>query len=406
MKKTLFLFCFCSLALIVFAEKKAGKPGESDFKTGIERVDEFFNLFKGKRIGLITNQTGIDSLGRSSIEILYEKTNLSSLFSPEHGIRGNAREGAGISNTVDKKTGLSVYSLYGKTKRPTKEMLQQIDVLCFDIQDVGARFYTYIYTMAYAMEACARDGKTFIVFDRPNPINGINVEGNILEENFKSFTGYFPIAQRHGMTVGELALMFNKEFKIGCNLNIIPMQGWKREDYFEDLNLMWVPPSPNIPTADTALVYSGFCIFEGVNISVGRGTTMPFKYIGAPYIDADALAGALNTLKLEGVFFKPAYFTPSLSIYKDELCEGVQIIVRNKNKFLPVKSAIAVMYKIREMYPDKFKINNYPAELCGLNLLSGTNKLSSMSLSLDEYFKFIEKDEKKFLKMREKYLMY
>ena len=184
------------------------------------------------------------------------------------------------------------------------------------------------------------------------------------------------------------------------------MQGWKREDYFEDLNLMWVPPSPNIPTADTALVYSGFCIFEGVNISVGRGTTIPFKYIGAPYIDADALAEALNALNLEGVFFRSAYFTPSLSVYKDELCEGVQIIVRNKNKFLPVKSAIAVMYTIREMYPDKFKINNYPAELCGLNLLSGTNKLSSMSLSLDEYFKFIEKDEKKFLKMREKYLMY
>nr|WP_253695161.1 DUF1343 domain-containing protein [Treponema sp. OMZ 791] len=321
-------------------------------------------------------------------------------------MRGNAREGTGIANTVDKKTGLTVYSLYGKTKRPTKEMLKEIDVLCFDIQDVGARFYTYIYTMAYAMEACARDGKTFIVFDRPNPINGINVEGNILEEEYKSFTGYFPIVQRHGMTVGELALMFNEEFKIGCDLKIIPMQSWKREDYFEDLNLMWIPPSPNIPTPDTALVYSGFCIFEGVNISVGRGTTMPFKYIGAPYIDAEALAETLNALNLAGVFFKPAYFTPSLSLYKDELCEGVQIIVKAKAKFSPVKSATAVMYKIRDMYPDKFKINNYPAKRCGLNLLTGTDKLSTMSLSLNAYFKFIENGEKKFLKKRKRYLMY
>ncbi|UTC75735.1 DUF1343 domain-containing protein [Treponema sp. OMZ 792] len=403
MKKAFCLFFFFSLTILALAKEKTDKP---DFKLGIERVDEFFNLFKGKNIGLITNQTGIDSLGRSSIEILYEKTNLKALFSPEHGIRGNAREGAGISNTVDKKTGLTVYSLYGKTKRPTKEMLQQVDVLCFDIQDVGARFYTYIYTMAYAMEACARDRKTFVVFDRPNPINGINVEGNILEEEYRSFTGYFPIVQRHGMTCGELALMFNEEFKIGCNLKVIPMQDWKREDYFEDLNLMWIPPSPNIPTPDTALVYSGFCIFEGVNISVGRGTTMPFKYIGAPYIEAEALAEKLNALNLAGVFFKPAYFTPSLSVYKDELCEGIQIIVKDKNKFLPVKTGIAVMYKIKEMYPDKFKINNYPVKHCGLNLLTGTDKLSTMSLSLDEYLKFIEKDEQRFLKKRKRYLMY
>ncbi|UTC61834.1 DUF1343 domain-containing protein [Treponema sp. OMZ 787] len=403
MKKKFFFIFFFSLALLALANGKTDKP---DFKLGIERVEEFFNLFKGKRIGLITNQTGIDSLGRSSIEILHEKTNLKTLFSPEHGIRGNAREGAGIADSVDKKTGLIVYSLYGKTKRPTKEMLNEIDVLCFDIQDAGARFYTYIYTMAYAMEACARDGKTFVVFDRPNPINGINVEGNILNEEFKSFTGYFPIVQRHGMSCGELALMFNEEFKIGCNLKVIPMQGWKREDYFEDLNLMWIPPSPNIPTPDTALVYSGFCIFEGVNISVGRGTTMPFKYLGAPYIEAEALAAKLNALRLAGVFFKPAYFTPALSVYKNELCEGVQIIVRDKNKFLPVKTGIAVMYTIREMYPDKFKIYNYPAKHCGLNLLTGTDKLSKTSLSLDEYFDFIEKDEQKFLKMRKRYLMY
>ncbi len=377
---------------------------------GIDRINEFIHLFKNKKIGLITNQTGINSSGVSAINVLNKNVNLIALFSPEHGVRGNEREGAIIENTRDKKTGLPVYSLYGKTKRPTPEMLKNIDILCFDIQDIGARFYTYISTMAYAMEECAKHKKTFIVFDRPNPIGGINVEGNILNEEYKSFVGYFPIVQRHGMTVGELALMFNKEFKINCNLEIIPMKNWNRENYFDELNLMWIPPSPNIPTAETALIYSGICIFEGVNISVGRGTTMPFRYIGAPFIDAETLSEELNKLNLTGVFFLPAYFTPALSIYKNEICKGVQIIVIDKNKFLPVQAAIVMMHKIKQMYPKNFLINNSGNKLCGLNLLTGTNILSSVldnnKSKIEKYLKLISEDENKFKIIRKKYLLY
>jgi len=377
---------------------------------GIDRINEFIHLFKNKKIGLITNQTGINSSGVSAINVLNKNVNLIALFSPEHGVRGNEREGAIVENTRDKKTGLPVYSLYGKTKRPTPEMLKNIDILCFDIQDIGARFYTYISTMAYAMEECAKHKKTFIVFDRPNPIGGINVEGNILNEEYKSFVGYFPIVQRHGMTVGELALMFNKEFKINCNLEIIPMKNWNRENYFDELNLMWIPPSPNIPTAETALIYSGICIFEGVNISVGRGTTMPFRYIGAPFIDAETLSEELNKLNLTGVFFLPAYFTPALSIYKNEICKGVQIIVIDKNKFLPVQAAIVMMHKIKQMYPKNFLINNSGNKLCGLNLLTGTNILSSVldnnKSKIEKYLKLISEDENKFKIIRKKYLLY
>lgn len=377
---------------------------------GIDRLDEFIHLFKNKNAALITNQTGINSEGVSSIDVLNESLNLIALFSPEHGVRGNEREGAIVEHTRDKKTGLPVYSLYGKTKRPTPEMLKDIDILCFDIQDIGARFYTYISTMAYAMEECAKQNKTFVVFDRPNPISGINVEGNILKEEYKSFVGCFPIVQRHGMTVGELALMFKTEFKINCNLEVIPMKNWNRANYFDELSLMWVPPSPNIPTAETALIYSGVCIFEGVNISVGRGTAMPFRYIGAPFIDAETLSEELNKLNLNGVFFLPAYFTPALSVYKNEICKGVQIIVIDKNKFLPVRTAILMMHKIKQMYPKNFLINNAANKLCGLNLLSGTNVLYSVlyndTSKLEKYLKLISEDENKFKIIRKKYLLY
>ncbi|WP_029410383.1 DUF1343 domain-containing protein [Treponema pedis] len=404
MKKSAVIFYLLILPIFLFT-RESGR-----IVLGIDRIKEFEHLFKNKRVGLITNQTGINGEGKSSIDVLYKTVNLTALFSPEHGIRGNEREGAIIENRIDLKTGLTVYSLYGKTKRPSEEMLKNIDILCFDIQDIGARFYTYIWTMAYAMEECAKHKKTFVVFDRPNPINGVNVEGNILNEEYKSFVGYFPIIQRHGMTVGELALMFNKEFKINCNLQIIPLKNWNRENCFEELNLMWVPTSPNIPTAETALIYSGLCIFEGVNISVGRGTAMPFKYIGAPFIDAENLAEELNALNLKGVFFLPAYFTPALSLYKNEFCKGIQIIVTDKKEFLPVKTSILIMEKIKKMYPENFSVNDSKRKLCGLNLLTGTNLLTSIlshdKTKLEEYFKVIRKDEIQFSKLRKKYLLY
>ena len=391
----LFLFC------IVCREAAA----EARLKLGIERLAEYRAVFTGKRVGLITNQTGIDSEGTSSAVLLSRVTQLTALFSPEHGIQGNEREGASIGHSTDPRTGQPVYSLYGNTKRPTPEMLKDIDILCFDIQDVGARFYTYISTMAYAMEECARYKKQFVVFDRPNPIGG-TVEGNMLELEYRSFTGYFPIVQRHGMTVGELALLFNTEYGIHCNLTVIQMEGWNREAYFDELPLIWVPPSPNIPSPQTALVYAGVCLFEGTNLSVGRGTTMPFQYLGAPYIDAYLLADRLNWLGLKGIRFLPAFFTPSLSLYAGQLCGGVQIAVTDRRSFAPVKTAIAMFYELKRLYPTEFTINNAGKKYCGLHLLTGCTQLTDPSQTAQDYFTRIEKETKQFSNIRKKYLLY
>ena len=390
-----FLFC------IVCGEVAA----ETQLKLGIERLSQYQKIFEGKRVGLITNQTGIDSEGTPSAVLLSRSVQLTVLFSPEHGIQGNEREGATIGHSADPRTGLPVYSLYGNTKRPTPEMLKDIDILCFDIQDVGARFYTYISTMAYAMEECARHKKQFVVFDRPNPI-GDTVEGNMLELVYRSFTGYFPIVQRHGMTVGELALLFNTEYGIHCDLTVIPMESWNRKTYFDELPLIWVPPSPNIPSPQTALVYAGVCLFEGTNLSVGRGTTMPFQYLGAPYIDAYHLAEQLNRLDLEGVYFLPAFFTPSLSLYTGQLCSGVQIAVTNRYSFAPVKTAIAMFYELKRLYPNEFTINNAGKKYCGLHLLTGCTQLTDPSQTARDYFTRIGKESRQFSDIRKKYLLY
>ena len=379
--------------------------GKAAVRLGIDRVGEFRSLFIGKRTGLITNQTGIDAHGTPSAQLLAKAVQLVALFSPEHGMHGNVREGASIAHGTDPQTGLRVYSLYGNTKRPTEDMLKDIDVLCFDIQDVGARFYTYISTMAYAMEACARYHKQFVVFDRPNPI-GDAVEGNLLELEYRSFTGYFPIVQRHGMTVGELALLFNTEYGIKCDLTVIPMEGWQRTAFFDELQLIWVPPSPNIPSVQTAVVYAGMCLFEGTNLSVGRGTAMPFQYIGAPFIDGYALANRLNSLGLEGVRFLPAFFTPSLSIYAGQLCSGVYVAVMDRQRFTPVKTAIGMFYVLKELYPEQFTINNAGKKYCGLHLLTGCTQLTDVSQTAEDYIARIERESNKFRSMRSKYLLY
>ena len=393
---TLF-FLLCIVCVEAAAERR--------LKLGIERLPQYRKIFAGKRVGLITNQTGIDAEGTPSAVLLSQIAQLTALFSPEHGIQGNEREGASIGHSTDPRTGLPVYSLYGNTKRPTPEMLKDIDILCFDIQDVGARFYTYISTMAYAMEECARHKKQFVVFDRPNPIGGA-VEGNMLELTYRSFTGYFPIVQRHGMTVGELALLFNAEYGIHCDLTVITMEGWNRESYFDELPLIWAPPSPNIPSPQTALVYAGVCLFEGTNLSVGRGTTMPFQYLGAPFIDAYHLSEQLNQLNLKGVRFLPAFFTPSLSLYTGQLCGGVQIAVTDRRSFAPVKMAIAVFYELKRLYPNEFTINNAGKKYCGLHLLTGCTQLTDHSQTARDYFARIGKESRQFSDIRKKYLLY
>ena len=375
-------------------------------KLGIDNIDKYLNIFEGKRVGLITNPTGINSEYVSTIDVLNEKTNLVGLFSPDHGVRGNIQAGEKLATYVDEKTGVCVYSLYGDTKKPTPEMMEKLDVMCIDIQDAGSRFYTYIYTMAYAMEACAENGKQFVVFDRPNPVSGDVVQGNILDTKYSSFIGLYPIVQRHGMTVGELARLFNTEFGIGCDLTVIKMANYDRSSYYDDTNLPWVAPSPNMPTVKTAVVYTATCLFEGTNVSVGRGTTTPFELIGAPYINPFDLADELNKLNLPGVYFRPAYFTPTFNNYANVQCGGVQVHVTNRDDFLSVYTGFAMIKIIRTLYPNDFVINNAGAKKCTLNLNTGCDYITKDRYSLDELIDILATDEAAFKETRAKYLLY
>lgn len=368
-------------------------------KLGIDLIDNNLEIFKDKRVGLITNPTGVNSSYTSTIDVLYNKVNLTALFAPEHGIRGNSQAGGSIGNEVDAVTGITVYSLYGNTKKPTKEMLDNVDVLCIDIQDVGARFYTYIYTMAYAMEACKQYGKTFVVFDRPNPIGG-KVEGTILEQRFSSFVGLYEIITRHGMTIGELALLFNDYFGIGCDLKVIEMENYDHSLYIDETTVPWINPSPNMPTLDTAIVYTGTGNFEGVNLSEGRGTTKPFEFIGAPFIDPQLWANKLNSLNLEGVYFRPTYFTPTFDDYANQLCGGVQVHVTDRDTFSATKVGVAMLYTIKELYPNDVVYQSY------LLNITGVDYIYNQTYSLENVFKLIDSDTQKFIKIRENYLLY
>lgn len=377
-------------------------------KLGIDCIDKYLNIFEGKRVGLITNPTGINSNFESTIHVLHEKTNLVALYSPEHGVRGNIQAGEKMDSYIDEETNVVVHSLYGKTKKPTKEMMDEIDIMCIDIQDAGSRFYTFIYTMAYAMMACKEYNKKFVVFDRPNPAGCEIVEGNILDLNYRSFVGYYPIVQRHGMTICELAEMFNKEFEIGCDLTNILMEGYTRDMYYEDTKKLWVVPSPNFPTPNTAILYNATCIFEGTNISEGRGTTIPFEVCGAPFIDGFKLANKLNSMNLPGVYFRPMYFTPTFSKYEKQMCGGVQVHVIDKTKFAAVKTGWAMLKVIREMYPNDYKTNApfVSGKPCMLEYNTGCSFVITNEKTLEEEFSIIDNDTEKFKLMREKYLLY
>ncbi len=370
-----------------------------EVKLGIDLIDKNLALFEGKKVGLITNPTGVNSNYKSTIDVLYEKVNLTALFAPEHGIRGNSQAGGSIGHEVDEITGLTVYSLYGSTKKPTKEMLENVDVLCIDIQDVGARFYTYIYTMAYAMEACKEYGKTFVVFDRPNPIGG-KVEGTLLNKYYSSFIGLYPIITRHGMTMGELAQLFNTEYEIGCDLKVIQMENYDHSLYIDETTAPWINPSPNMPTLDTAIVYTGTGNFEGVNLSEGRGTTKPFEFIGAPFVNPHEWANKLNSMGLEGVYFRPIYFTPTFEDYANQLCGGVQVHVTDRDKFSATKVGVAMVYSIKELYPNEVELQSY------LRNITGVNYIYQMTYTLEQVYTLMDKDAEKFNITREKYLIY
>ena len=345
--------------VLVFANLVPTQAQEAsdDFKLGVEvLLNEKKHLIEGKKVGLITNPTGVDQDLNHIVDLLAEDSDIElvALYGPEHGVRGDAQAGSHVESYIDEQTGIRVHSLYGSTKKPTSEMLAGVDVLIFDIQDVGARFYTYIYTMAYAMEAAQENGIEIIVLDRPNPLGGEVVAGPILEEEHASFVGMYPIPVMHGMTVGELAYYFNTEFGINADLTVVPMKNWHRDMLYEDTGLELVLPSPNMPTTKSIQVYPGSGFFEGTNMSEGRGTTKPFELIGAPFVNAYDFAKAMNAKGLPGVRFRAASFTPTMSKHKGELSHGVQIHVLDADNYDPLRVGLEMIITLNAMYPDDF----------------------------------------------------
>ncbi|XYU17695.1 exo-beta-N-acetylmuramidase NamZ family protein [Bacillus pumilus] len=389
-------------------ERTDTKGKKAAVKTGIETLlSGNLSWLKGKRVGLITNPTGIDANMKNSVDLLFEHPSikLTALYGPEHGVRGDAQAGEGVESYTDEKTGLPVYSLYGKTRKPTPDMLKNVDVLLFDIQDVGARYYTYIYTMAYAMEAAKENNIPFVVLDRPNPIGGLKVEGPVLEPEHASFVGLYPIPLRHGMTTGELAKFFNKEFHINADVTVIKMKNWKRSMTFDDTKLPFVLPSPNMPTVDSTFVYPATGLIEGTNVSEGRGTTKPFELIGAPYINSSELADYLNQLKLKGVQFRPVSFTPTFSKHAGKLSHGVQLYVTDRSSFEAVKTGLSIIKAIHDLYPKDFQF----LQTGSFDKLIGNGWIKeeiNQGTSVKHIMKRYHHDLKSFEKKRKKYLIY
>jgi uncharacterized protein YbbC (DUF1343 family)/CubicO group peptidase (beta-lactamase class C family) len=327
-------------------------------ETGIDVLEsKKFGPLTGLRVGLITNHTGIDSRGRRTVDLLHKApgVKLVAIFSPEHGFSGMA-EGK-VSLTKEPLTGLPIFSLYGDVIQPTQKMLVGLNALVFDIQDAGARFYTYISTMGYAMEACAKKGIPFYVLDRPNPINASLVQGPILDSHLRSFTGYFPLPVRHGMTVGELAKMFNDERKMHVKLHVIKMNGYERTHWYDETGLIWVSPSPNLRTLTEAILYPGVAMVESSNVSVGRGTTTPFELLGAPWINGEELASYLNERNIEGIRFVPLDFTPNSSQFKNQLCHGVQILLLDRQTLDSPALGIEIISALHRLYPRDFQMD-------------------------------------------------
>jgi uncharacterized protein YbbC (DUF1343 family)/CubicO group peptidase (beta-lactamase class C family) len=329
--------------------------------TGIDvLVKEKLARLKGRKIGLITNHTGRDRAGNPTIDLLHEAegVKLVALFSPEHGIRGELDQ-PDIGDTKDAKTGLPVWSLYGKRRKPTAETLEGIDTLVYDIQDVGCRFYTYISTLGLVLESAAEHKLKVVVLDRPNPIGGVAVEGPVMDAGRESFVAYHSLPVRHGLTVGELAKMFNAERKFNADLEVIKVEGWRRANLFDGTNLTWVNPSPNMRSLPAALLYPGIGLLETTNLSVGRGTERPFEWIGAPWLDGQQVAAALSKQGLPGVRFVPVQHTPSASIHQGKVCGGVQIIVDDWSRFEPLRLGLTIALELRKLYPDDWQIERY-----------------------------------------------
>ncbi|MDP2167854.1 MAG: DUF1343 domain-containing protein [Thermodesulfovibrionales bacterium] len=370
---------------------------------------------KDARIGLLVHPASVNKNFEHAVSVFLKSRHvrLSALFGPQHGIFGqtqdNMIEWEGFRDTI---TRLPVYSLYGRTRKPVPRMLKDIDVLVIDLQDIGSRYYTFIWTMELCMKACASAGKAVLVLDRPNPIGGRTVEGPVLDEAFASFVGGRPLPVRHGMTIGEIGYYLKAEFYPSLDFHVIPMKGWRRM-WFDETGLPWVMPSPNMPTPNTALVYPGMCLLEGTNLSEGRGTTRPFEIFGAPFIEPEALAWDLKEFRLPGVAMRPMHFEPAFQKHAGRLCGGCQIHVTDRDKFRPFKTAVAVIKSVRRLWPGHFAWKlppyEYETEKMPVDILAGTDRLR-LDIEKDKDIHRMEEGWKQecreFLKIRKRFLIY
>lgn len=393
--------------LMLFLSQVAGSsqvPPRPTVKTGLDVVVETgFRSLRGRRVGLICNHTSINSRGVHIISLFREQKEfeLVSLFAPEHGLRGNLDEK--VPSGTDPRTGLRIHSLYGESRRPTLESLKEIDTLVFDIQDVGARFYTYISTMAMCMEEAARHDVRFVVLDRPNPISGRYVGGPVLDESYEGrFISYFPMPVAHGMTIGELAHMFNREFGIRCDLTFIKMQGWRRRMWFDESGLPWISPSPNMRNLAAATLYPGFGIVEQTNLSVGRGTIAPFELYGAPWLDGKKLAEEMNRRNLPGLQFVPVEFTPDSSRFARETCSGVRVVVTDRDQLDAVRAGMLFVETIYHLYGDAFAV-----EAIGPMIGDpGAAQKIKDGVAVNEIIAAWKPGLRQFLRQRQRYLLY
>jgi uncharacterized protein YbbC (DUF1343 family) len=384
---------------------------------GIDRLlDDDRALIAGRRVGLVCNPASVDGAFRHTADRLAGDPDISvaALFGPQHGFRSDVQDNMiETPHSRDCRRRVPVYSLYSETREPTAEMLRGIDVLVIDLQDVGTRVYTYIYTMANCMRAAARHGIQVVVCDRPNPIGGDDVEGSLLDPAYASFVGQFPIPLRHGMTIGELARLFNDAFGIGAALDVVPLGGWRRSMYYDETGLPWVIPSPNLPTLDSAIVYPGAVLFEGTRLSEGRGTTRPFELIGAPWIDGDAMAAAMNARQLPGVHFRPVFFEPTFQKHAKQTCGGCQLHVLDRRRFRPLRTAVELMSEFRRQDPDQFAWREPPYEYEHdkepIDILYGSGRLRAIldaGGDAGELANSWQADEAAFRRTREPFLLY
>jgi uncharacterized protein YbbC (DUF1343 family) len=373
-------------------------------------------MLKNKRVGIVSNPASIDAKFQHIVRVLADapEVGLAAIFGPQHGFRADVQDNMiETAHASDPSRGVPVYSLYSETREPTAEMLNGLDVLVVDLQDVGSRIYTFIYTMANCLRAGRKHGVPVIVTDRPNPIGGDTVSGPMLVKGFESFVGQFPIPMRHGMTIGELARFFNDTGGIGADLTVVPMEGWRRSMYYEDTGLPWVMPSPNVPTVESAVVYPGTVLFEGTNVSEGRGTTRPFELIGAPWVDAEALAEKLRTHDLPGVHFRPVVFEPTFQKHARQACGGCQIHVLDRLEFRAVESAVAVLVEIRLQNPSAFQWRQppyeYEHEKLPFDILAGSSQLrQQIEAGLPVrtmYYSWLQ-DHERFRTERQPFLLY